>query len=75
MPTAVNAAYASLANSSGESLIASAVESILGAISKAGNDIAAVPNPFIGWQPETNPAANFPEITLVDAGLTNQNIP
>lgn len=56
-------------------MLEGAIEAILGAIDASGNDIAAYPNPFADWEPSTNPTANFSQITLVDAGETNQNIP
>jgi lysophospholipase len=67
-------AYASLANQT-TSILGSAIESILRSISTAELDVARVPNPFAGWQPKTNQAANLTEIDLVDAGLTLVDVP
>ncbi|KAK3678616.1 Lysophospholipase 1 [Recurvomyces mirabilis] len=51
------------------------IEAVLGRIGKADDDIADYPNPFYGWHNATNPYAVSEQLTLVDGGEDNQNIP
>lgn len=56
--------------------LATFLRSILTTFSQDRNDIADyAPNPFYGWNPQTNPAANNERLTLVDGGEDLQNIP
>ena len=49
---------------------------IMKSIGDDNNDIAAWrPNPFYGWNPRTNANAEDEQLTLVDGGLDQQNIP
>ena len=73
-PSTCSTAYAAIANQT-TGVLGSAIQSVLGSISTAELDVARVPNPFAGWRPETNPAANLTTINLVDAGLSLQNVP
>ncbi|KAK3995397.1 lysophospholipase [Cladorrhinum sp. PSN332] len=53
-----------------------AATGLLEGFDKRDNDIAQyVPNPFLGWNNNTNPTANNIELDLVDGGLDLQNIP
>lgn len=57
-------------------IVVSAITEILESLSDDNNDIAQyAPNPFFGWNPDTNPSAGSPELTLVDGGEDLQNIP
>ena len=57
-------------------VLLNAVMSILEVLDEADNDISQVmPNPYLGWNKETNPIADEPELDLVDGGLDLQNIP
>lgn len=49
--------------------------STLEAVGKADNDIADYPNPFYHYHNDTNPNAESRQLTLVDGGEDNQNIP
>ena len=51
------------------------LRSILGEIGQQYNDVATYPNPFNSWQSDTNPISAFNNITLVDGGEANENIP
>lgn len=51
------------------------IKDILGEISNDQNDISQVPNPIHGYTAQTNPLSSYEYLTLVDAGLTNQNVP
>ncbi|KAF3923369.1 Lysophospholipase [Orbilia brochopaga] len=52
------------------------LQTVLGNLSSADNDIADwTPNPFFGWNNDTNPGAQSPRLTLVDGGEDLQNIP
>ncbi|KAI9633403.1 lysophospholipase catalytic domain-containing protein [Dioszegia hungarica] len=73
--TLFSGALLTLTASNASSIIVDAIESILKDIGEQDNDVALFPNSFANWNPDTNPIADFPYITLVDAGLTNQNIP
>lgn len=71
--TLFSGALVQLTAANASSIIVDAIQSLLSSISDQENDIAAYPNPFRGWN--NTPVAGFDQITLVDAGLTNQNIP
>lgn len=89
--TLFSAALTTLTTSNASSVIVDAIQSVLADISDQDNDIASYPNPFANWNSDSNPVSltirssilgltvpqisNFEYITLVDAGLTNQNIP
>jgi lysophospholipase len=49
--------------------------SVLERIGRDDDDIADYPNPFYGWNNRTNPNHNSTQLTLVDGGEDNQNIP
>jgi lysophospholipase len=49
--------------------------SVLERIGRNDDDIADYPNPFYGWNNRTNPNHNSTQLTLVDGGEDNQNIP
>ncbi|KAM0723842.1 hypothetical protein Q7P37_000832 [Cladosporium fusiforme] len=53
----------------------SVFQSTLEAIGRANNDIADYPNPFYGYNNDTNPNAESEQLTLVDGGEDLQNIP
>jgi lysophospholipase len=71
--TLFSGALVQLTAANASSIIVDAIQSLLSSISDQENDIAAYPNPFAGWN--NTPVADFSQLTLVDAGLTNQNIP
>lgn len=48
---------------------------MLQAIGEAENDVAVYPNPFYNWHAETSPIAGFRNLTLVDGGEANENVP
>jgi lysophospholipase len=53
-----------------------AIESVLGAVGEANNDIADyTPNPFKGFNNDSNPSAQTNRLTIVDGGEDLQNIP
>ncbi|KAH6650089.1 lysophospholipase catalytic domain-containing protein [Chaetomium tenue] len=50
--------------------------SVLKGLDADKNDIAQyVPNPFLGWNKDSNPTASTSELDLVDGGMDLQNIP
>ena len=53
----------------------SVLTSVLERIGRDDDDIADYPNPFYGWNNATNPNHNSTQLTLVDGGEDNQNIP
>ncbi|KAL9084882.1 MAG: hypothetical protein Q9165_007835 [Trypethelium subeluteriae] len=58
------------------SILKSALNSILSSVSADDNDIASwEPNPFFGFNNDTNENANSNQLTLVDGGEDLQNIP
>ncbi|KAI2469339.1 lysophospholipase catalytic domain-containing protein [Annulohypoxylon bovei var. microspora] len=58
------------------SVVASAIEDLLTHIGDDNDDIAAWnPNPFLGYNNDTNDSADDEQLTLVDGGLDLQNIP
>nr|POF17910.1 lysophospholipase 3 [Quercus suber] len=65
------------ANTTGllSSALQSAISSILSAIGEDNNDIADYPNPFFGYNNDTNGYAVSERLTLVDGGEDGQNIP
>ncbi|KAI2777528.1 lysophospholipase catalytic domain-containing protein [Daldinia loculata] len=57
-------------------IVTNALESILTRIGEDNDDIAAwTPNPFYGYNNDTNDSAGDEQLTLVDGGLDLQNIP
>jgi lysophospholipase len=49
---------------------------VLDALDESENDVAQyAPNPFLDWQPSTNPGAKSSQLTLVDGGEDLQNLP
>jgi lysophospholipase len=73
--TLFNQAFVMLNESNSDSLITNAIESVLGEIGQAYNDVAVYPNSFYAWQTDNNPIANLRNITLVDGGEANENVP
>lgn len=57
-----------LNESNSDSIITTAIQAVLGEIGQAYNDVATYPNPFFGWQADSNPIADLRNITLVDGG-------
>lgn len=58
------------------SFLKDAVNKVLSSIGQDNNDIADYsPNPFRGFNPDTNPGADSDRLTLVDGGEDLQNIP
>ncbi|KAG6146991.1 hypothetical protein E4U48_002809 [Claviceps purpurea] len=56
--------------------IIEALTGLLTTLGQTSNDIADwTPNPFRGWNPQRNPAANDTRLTLVDGGEDLQNVP
>ncbi|KAI0895541.1 lysophospholipase catalytic domain-containing protein [Annulohypoxylon nitens] len=65
-----------LSSSGIPSLVVNAVTDLLTKIGNDNDDIAAWnPNPFLGYNNETNDSADDIQLTLVDGGLDLQNIP
>jgi lysophospholipase len=57
-------------------LLKSALRSLLDSVGESNNDIADwSPNPFFGWNNQSNPGAQSKRLTLVDGGEDLQNIP
>lgn len=72
-----NAAFTTLLQSDGDSIITDAITAALGAIDSEDNDVSQVPNPFANWtngQDSVNQTAST-LLTLVDGGLDNNNVP
>ncbi|KAK3330110.1 lysophospholipase catalytic domain-containing protein [Apodospora peruviana] len=58
------------------SFVLNVVEDILTELGNDNNDIAQyIANPFMGWNPATNPTADSVGLDLVDGGEDLQNIP
>jgi lysophospholipase len=58
------------------SVAVQALEGILQGLGESNNDIAQyMPNPFLGYNNDTNPSASAIELDLVDGGEDLQNIP
>lgn len=58
------------------SIFTNAISGILSNLGKESNDIADyTPNPFLGYNNNTNPSAQNKRLTLVDGGEDLQNIP
>jgi lysophospholipase len=75
--TLFNGLYNELITSGGDSIIQSALEAVLKAVSSDQNDVSVLPNPFNGWDtglPQST-ISGLDEITLVDGGEDNQNLP
>jgi lysophospholipase len=73
--TLFNQAFLQLSDSNSSSVITDAIQGVLGAIGSAENDVAVYPNPFYNWHAETSPIAGFRNLTLVDGGEANENVP
>ncbi|KAJ9104240.1 hypothetical protein QFC19_004057 [Naganishia cerealis] len=73
--TLFNQAFLQLNDSNSSSVITDAIQSVLGAIGSAENDVAVYPNPFYNWHAATSPIAGFKTLTLVDGGEANENVP
>ncbi|KAJ9127492.1 hypothetical protein QFC24_000901 [Naganishia onofrii] len=73
--TLFNQAFLQLSDSNSSSIITDAIQNVLGAIGSAENDVAVYPNPFYQWHAETSPIAGFRNLTLVDGGEANENVP
>lgn len=75
--TLFNALFNMLITSDGDSIIKDALQAILGAVSEEQNDVSVLPNPFRGYrQSDANvTVSKFQNITLVDGGEDNQNVP
>lgn len=68
--------YLTLVSSSSDNIIVSALKEIAQAVSQEKNDVSLVPNPFYGYRGNGNvQVADFRNITLVDGGLDNENVP
>lgn len=75
--TLFNALFNMLITSDGDSIIKQALQDILGAISQEQNDVSVLPNPFRGYR-QNDPnvtVSRLQNITLVDGGEDNQNVP
>lgn len=75
--TLFNQGLVKVVQDNGDSLLKTAIEKILSKISDAYNDVAVYPNAFRNWNPTDgkNPVAGFDNITLVDGGEANENVP
>ncbi|UZJ55172.1 hypothetical protein CBS101457_004492 [Exobasidium rhododendri] len=75
--TLFNEAFSDLITTDGDSIIKAAVQSILGDISKDSNDVSILPNPFYGYRATDASVlvSKLANITLVDGGEDDQNIP
>jgi len=75
--TLFNGLYSMLITSDGDSIIKDALQSILGAVSEQANDVSVLPNPFLGYRSGDVNASitTLNNITLVDGGEDNQNVP
>ncbi|SPO22647.1 probable lysophospholipase (lpl) [Ustilago trichophora] len=68
--------YLQLISSSSDSIIVEALRKIAEAVSDKQNDVSSVPNPFYGYTGEGNvQVTDLRNITLVDGGLDNENVP
>lgn len=68
--------YLDLMGSSSDNIIADALKEIAQAVSNDQNDVSEVPNPFYGYTGEGDvQITNLRNITLVDGGLDNENVP
>ncbi|CBQ70442.1 probable lysophospholipase (lpl) [Sporisorium reilianum SRZ2] len=68
--------YVELVTSSSDSIITDALKEIAKAVSDEQNDISLVPNPFFGYRGDGRvEISELRNITLVDGGLDNENVP
>lgn len=68
--------YLDLIGSSSDSIIVNALKEIAQAVSQEQNDVSTVPNPFFGYSGEGDvEVTDIRNITLVDGGLDNENVP
>ncbi|KAN0061499.1 hypothetical protein ACQY0O_006346 [Thecaphora frezii] len=67
--------YAELITSQTTNPLTTIIKEIAAAVSDEQNDISTVPNPFYGFNESDNEVADFHNLTLVDGGLDNQNVP
>lgn len=74
--TLFSSLYLTLITNSSDSLIVDALKEIAQAVSNEQNDVSLVPNPFYGYTSNGNvEVTNLRNITLVDGGLDNENVP
>ena len=74
--TLFSALYLDLITSSSDSAIVSALRQIAQAVSDKQNDVSLVPNPFYGYRGDGSvQITDLRNITLVDGGLDNENVP
>jgi lysophospholipase len=75
--TLFNELFNMLITSDGDSVIKDALESILGDVSSDQNDVSVLPNPFRGYDTNNpnNTISGLTNITMVDGGEDDQNIP
>lgn len=77
--TLFNGALTAINGTNTTGLLSSALQSalthVLADIGEADDDIADWPNPFYGYHSEINPYAVSRQLTLVDGGEDDQNIP
>ncbi|PWZ01103.1 putative lysophospholipase [Testicularia cyperi] len=73
--TLFSALYLQLIEADNNSVIVDALKNIAQAVSEMQNDVSSVPNPFFGYNTGSNEVADLRNITLVDGGLDNQNVP
>ncbi|WFD33432.1 lysophospholipase [Malassezia cuniculi] len=73
--TLFNALYLKTLQGNTDSILNNIVKSITGKLSDSNNDVAQVPNPFLGYRPETNRFNNMTYLDLVDGGEANHNVP
>ena len=67
--------YLMLLSSQESNAVLDALRAIAEAVSQEQNDISTVPNPFYGYSADQSEVANLRNLTLVDGGLDNQNVP
>ncbi len=68
--------YLELISTSSDSIIVKALKEIAQAVSNDQNDVSTVPNPFYGYTGDGDvQVSNLRNITLVDGGLDNENVP
>lgn len=60
---------------SAPSVLTSAVSGLLTSLGESNSDIAQWPNPFVGFQNDSNVSAGTKTLTLVDGGEDGENVP
>lgn len=73
--TLFNAGYLKLLQSNKDGILSKIIKSILGKITSDRNDVSEVPNPFIGYRPDSNHFKDQNKLALVDGGEANHNVP